>query len=89
MALLSTKNIKQSSPSWMVNLTGTLALITPILPSLIQTMPGSISNETKDWLLWVLSALTALSGVTTMFAKTAQTSEVDIGDRPRHPKPKI
>ena len=81
MATLSRKNLKHSSPSWMVNLTGILALITPILPSLIQTMPGSISNETKDWLLWIMSALTALSGGVTMFAKSSV-----IGDGTRPPK---
>jgi hypothetical protein len=84
MATLGTKNLKHTSPAWMINLTGTLAIITPILPSLIQTMPGSISNETKDWLLWILSALTALSAATTMFAKASS----DIGDRPKHPRPR-
>lgn len=82
MSTLSRKNLKHSSPSWMVNLTGILAIITPILPSLIQTMPGSISNETKDWLLWIMSALTALSGGVTMFAKKSDV----IGDGTRPPK---
>ena len=81
MATLSRKNLKHTSPSWMVNLTGILALITPILPTLIQTMPGSISNETKDWLLWIMSALTALSGGVTMFAKSPV-----VGDGTRPPK---
>lgn len=74
MTTISARNIKHASPSWMVNMTGVLALITPILPSLVQTMPGSVSNETKDWILWVMSALTALSGVSTMFARSKVTS---------------
>jgi hypothetical protein len=81
MTKLSIKNTKHASPSWMVNLTGILALITPILPSLVQTMPGSVSNDTKEWLLWIMSALTALSGTATMFAK----KDV-IGDGTRPPK---
>lgn len=77
MAKLSVNNVKQASPSWMVNLTAILALLTPILPSLINTLPGNVSDLTKDWLLWVLSALTAISGVTTAFAKRTEL----VGDR--------
>lgn len=71
MTSLSRKNLKHSSPSWMVNLTGILAFLTPILPALIEKMPGSISGETRDWLLWILSSLTAISGSVTMFSKSS------------------
>lgn len=79
MAKLSVNNVKQASPSWMVNLTAVLALLTPILPSLINTLPGNVSQLTKDWLLWVLSVMTAVSGVVTAFAKKSDL----IGDRPK------
>lgn len=63
-------NTKHPAPTWMVNLTGILALLTPSLPSLIATLPGNVSDATKDWLSWMLQALTAVSAAITMFSKS-------------------
>lgn len=73
MAKVGINNINHSSPKWLVNLTGALAIITPILPSFVQTMPGSVSAETKDWILWIMSIVTGLSAAITMLTK-AKTS---------------
>jgi hypothetical protein len=66
-------NTKHASPSWLVNLTGVLAMLTPILPNLIQSLPGNVSDLTKDWISWILSVMTAVSGAVTMFSKSKIT----------------
>lgn len=83
-------NLKTHSPVWLVNMTAILAVLTPILPSLIQSLPGSVSDVTRDWLTWFMSALTAVSGVITAFAKSNIASDVvGGGSRPNDPpKPK-
>ena len=70
MAKLSYKNIKHGSPAWMVNLTGILAILTPILPGMINTMPTGVSQEVRAWLLWVMTCITGTVGAITMFSKT-------------------
>lgn len=79
MGRLSVRNVKHSSPSWMVNLTGILAALTPILPGMINTMPGHVPQSIKDWLLWVLACITGVVGTATMFAKSK--SDI-VGGRP-------
>jgi hypothetical protein len=73
-------NLKKTSPVWLTNLTGILAVLTVALPPLIQTLPGSVSNLTKDWLTWGLSVLTAVSGISGM-ATRSKNSDL-IGTRP-------
>jgi predicted benzoate:H+ symporter BenE len=80
-------NVKRSSPSWMVNMTAGLALLTPILPSLINTLPGNVSQLTRDWLTWMLSVLTAVSGVITAFSRTNKVMDGPGGTDPVKPKP--
>lgn len=74
MAKVGINNVNHSSPKWLVNLTGALAIITPILPSFVQTMPGSVSDTTKDWILWVMSIITGLSAAITMLTKSKHVS---------------
>jgi len=81
-------NVNHSSPSWMVNLTAGLALLTPILPSLINTLPGNVSQLTRDWLTWLLSVLAAISGVITAFSRKSDViMDGPGGTDPKGPKP--
>lgn len=88
------QNITSHSPIWLVNLTAVLAVLTPVLPSLIQTLPGNVSDLTKDWLTWVLSVMTAVSGAITAMARAnrpdAQIMDDVIGggSRPTDPPKK-
>jgi len=70
MARVGLNNINHSSPKWLVNLTGALAILTPILPTFIQSMPGSVSADTKEWILWCMSVVTGLSAAITMLSKS-------------------
>lgn len=74
MGKVGISNISHSSPKWLVNLTGASAILTPIIPTLIQSMPGSVSADTKEWILWSMSVITAILGMITMLSKSNKTS---------------
>lgn len=63
-------NTKHTSPAWMINITGILAILTPLLPNLVATLPGSISDNTRSWINWIMQALTAVSAAITMLSKS-------------------
>lgn len=72
MAKLSIKNTKHSSPAWLVNLTAAIGVITVVMPGLIDKMPGSVSDLTKDWLRWTLEFTTAVVGIITALSKKSE-----------------
>jgi len=72
MSKLSIKNTKHASPAWMVNLTAAMTAITLVAPGLIEKMPGSVSDLTKDWLRWTLELITAIIAVTTAMSKKSE-----------------
>ena len=78
MAKLSAKNINQASPSWLVNVTAVMAVLATIMPELVEKMPGTVSDVTKEWIHWILTVITALFGVTTALSKSSRI----IGGRP-------
>jgi hypothetical protein len=69
MSKISIKNVKHSSPTWMVNLTAAMTAITLVMPGLIDKMPGGVSDLTKDWLRWTLEFITAVIGIITALSK--------------------
>ena len=74
MSNLSHKNLKHSSPSWMVNLTAAMTAITLVMPGLIEKMPGGVSDLTKDWIRWMLEFITAVIGIITALSKKSDNT---------------
>lgn len=72
MAKLSHKNLNQSSPSWLVNVTAVLIVLATVGPELVDKMPGSVSDVTKEWLHWILGAIAMTFGVTTALSKNSR-----------------
>jgi len=97
MPKLSIKNTKHASPAWLVNLTAVLMVITMVMPGLIDKMPGTVSEATKDWLHWMLELITAIISVITALSRKSQevaafsSSDVEAGpggtdpNKPRGP----
>lgn len=84
MAKLSVKNVKQASPPWMINITGSLAGITAALITMVNTMPAGVPQGVKDWILWGINGLSLITAVfagATAFAKTADSTD------PKDPPP--
>lgn len=97
MSKLSIKNTKHASPAWLVNLTAALTMITMVMPGLIDKMPGTVSETTKDWLHLMLEFITAIVGIITALSRKSQetatfsSSDVEAGpggtdpNKPRGP----
>lgn len=86
MAKLSHKNLNQSSPSWLVNVTAVLVTLATVGPELVDKMPGSVSDVTKEWLQWVLGAIAMVFSITTALSKNSRpitfSSSPDDADGP-------
>ncbi|ACU61370.1 hypothetical protein [Chitinophaga pinensis] len=76
MATTVFNNLKQASPPWLVNLTAIFALAAPLLPELIDTMPGTVSNLTKEWLHWILQLLAAAFAIATALTRASTALQI-------------
>lgn len=53
----------KDTPAWTVNMTAIIAAVALFAPDLIDSLPGHVSAEAREWLAWGLKVLTAVSAI--------------------------
>jgi len=69
MPKLSLQNVSKGSSTAMVFVTTILAAVAANAPTILDSLPGTVSKDVTDWINWSLKQLVWISGLITLFTK--------------------